>query len=471
MKPEHRPYRTGDGNVRIGSVVYGIGAEIRDQQGWVWSLTEAMDGTRAPGAVVAEVARTHPAVSAEDVRQAMEDLLAAGYVEDAGAAVPPELSARERDRYSRGVTLLRWMDRTPRTGLWEVQLALRASRVLLVGVGGTGGYAARALVASGVGRLHCVDPDTVELSNLNRQPLYRESDIGRSKAEAAVEVLRALNSDVTVTGEAREVRGPGELAALLTAGAPSPAAASPHGPAHGSPDGPAGGGPHGGQGGGPSSAPGGGPGAGYDLLVMAADRPPEIRRWANGVCLELGLPWVEAGYRGPLATVGAFVPRRGACWECLRATEIEGRDLRLAPGQDEEIASPRMPWNPADAVTAGLSGSLMAHAALALLTGAPPFEPGCRIGVNLMVPGEPITARSARRPDCPACGDAPAQEGAEPREALEPQGPPESRHPGQPQGPQESQEPPGPSSGEPPGQPGPPAREVSARETSSAEHA
>ncbi|MEU0944009.1 ThiF family adenylyltransferase [Streptomyces canus] len=365
IKPEHRAYRTVDGNVRVGSVIHGIGAEIADPQGWVWTLVEAMDGTRGPSEVVAEVLRGHPELSGADARQAMADLLAAGFVDDAGASVP--VPPREQDRYSRGVPLLRWMDLAPRTSPWDAQLHLREARVLLIGVGGTGGHAAQALVASGVGHVHCVDPDVVELSNLNRQPLYRESDLGRPKAEAAVATLRALNSDVTVTAERREVRGPEDLAELVAADGPDSLA--------------------------------------YDLLVLAADRPDAIRRWTNRACLAAGLSWVDAGYRGPLVTAGVYVPGQGACWECLRDGEIARRDLRLGPGQDPETASPRMPWNPASAVTAGLSGVLLAHAALALLTGIPALEPGFRFGVNLMLPGDPVHQRTPRHLDCPACGE------------------------------------------------------------------
>ncbi|WP_225643363.1 HesA/MoeB/ThiF family protein [Streptomyces werraensis] len=375
IKPEHRAYRTVDGNVRIGSVVHGIGAEVLDPDGWVWTLVEAMDGTRGPDDVVAEVTRRHPgpALADEDVTGAMDDLIRAGYVEDAGAPPPAELTAREQERYGRGMTLMRWMDLRPRASSWEPQLLLRRARVLLVGVGGTGGAAARDLVASGVGHLHCVEPDVVELSNLNRQTLFGESDLGRPKLDAALAALRALNADTTLTGERREVRGPGDLEDLLTAAKPR----------------------H------PDGAP-------YDLLLLAADRPPEIRRWANRVCLATGTPWAEAGYRGPLVSVGMFAPGRGACWQCLRDAEVERRDLRLAPGQDEDVASPRMPWNPVNAVTAGLSGSLLAHAALTLLCGIPPVEPGCRFGLNLMVPGDPVLQRSERRDDCPACGTRPA---------------------------------------------------------------
>ncbi|MCT2589708.1 ThiF family adenylyltransferase [Streptomyces sp. N2-109] len=341
-------------------MIFGIGAEVRDPEGWIWTLTEAMDGFRSPGEVVTTVLARHSGLAREEVLQAMDDLLQAGFVEDAAVPLPSGLTERERTRYGRGVALLRWMDLAPRASAWELQLRLRESRVLLVGVGGTGGVVAQSLVASGIGALHCVDPDVVELSNLNRQLLFQEADIGLPKVEAAVARLRMLNSDVTVTGERFCVRGADDLAALLSPG--------------------------------------------YDLLALCADRPPEIRGWANAACLKADLPWAEGGYRGPLVSVGVHVPGRGACWECHRAGEIERRDLRLGPDQDEEAASPRMPWNPVNAVTAGLSGSLLAHAALALITGAPPMEPGYRLGFNLMVPGEPVTERFSRRPDCPACG-------------------------------------------------------------------
>jgi molybdopterin/thiamine biosynthesis adenylyltransferase len=362
VKPEHRPYRTVSGGIRIGGSIHGIGAEIDDPTGWVWTLVSLADGTRSGAAIGAEVAARHPAVSPRQAADGLARLTAAGFLEDAGSAPPPELTARERERHSRGHDLYRWMDPEPRANGWDVQLRLRNARVLLVGLGGTGGAAALALAASGVGELRCVDPDTVELSNLNRQTLYSEADLGRPKAEAARARLRALNSDITVVARRLRITGPDDLRPLVEE-APRP-----------------------------------------DLLLLCADRPDDIRRWTNRVCLSAGLPWLDAGYRGPLATVGVHAPGRGACWECLHTAGRAGRDTGLPSGADEQEVTPRMPWNPANAVTAGLSGTLLAHAALALLTGVPPLEPGCRFGLNLMLPGEPLLERHPRRPDCPACG-------------------------------------------------------------------
>jgi molybdopterin/thiamine biosynthesis adenylyltransferase len=362
IKPEHAAYRTIDGNVRIGGVIQGIGAEIEDPDGWIWTLTQAMDGTREPADMIAAVRSYHPHILAGDVADAMEQLLDAGFVEDGGAPTPDSIPERERERHSRAMPFYRWIDRTPRRSPWDVQVRLRSARVLLIGVGGTGSAVAQGLTAAGVGSLHLVDADDVELSNLNRQVLYRETDIGKPKVEAASAHLRALNSDVEITHLQRAVESRGDLATLL--------------------------------------------GTAYDLLVLCADQPHEIRRWANRACLAADLPWVCGGYQGPLATAGVFAPGRGACWECLHTTGAERADLRLAPGQPAELAEPHLPWNPANVVSAGVCGNLITHGALALLTGAPPLEPGLHFGVNLVLPGEPVYERYRRRPDCPACRDS-----------------------------------------------------------------
>ncbi len=78
------------------------------------------------------------------------------------------------------------------------QLKLKRSSVLIVGLGGLGTASALYLTAMGVGRLILVDPERVEISNLNRQILYGTKDLGRPKVEAAAERLRELNPNVEV---------------------------------------------------------------------------------------------------------------------------------------------------------------------------------------------------------------------------------------------------------------------------------
>jgi molybdopterin/thiamine biosynthesis adenylyltransferase len=78
------------------------------------------------------------------------------------------------------------------------QQRLKTARVAIVGAGGLGAPASLYLAAAGVGMLRLVDNDVVALSNLQRQILYRSTDIGAAKAVRARETLSALNPNVTI---------------------------------------------------------------------------------------------------------------------------------------------------------------------------------------------------------------------------------------------------------------------------------
>lgn len=93
-------------------------------------------------------------------------------------------------RYGRQVIL-------PEIGVNGQQL-LRDSTALVIGLGGLGSIAASYLAGAGLGRLILADRDRVEISNLQRQILYRQADVGRAKTEAARAQLAALNPEVAL---------------------------------------------------------------------------------------------------------------------------------------------------------------------------------------------------------------------------------------------------------------------------------
>jgi adenylyltransferase/sulfurtransferase len=96
----------------------------------------------------------------------------------------------------------------------EGQQRLRAAHALVVGAGGLGCPAALYLAASGVGKLTIADPDQVDLTNLQRQILYRTDSVGRAKVEAANAALSALNPDVNIVPLKKRIEGK-ELNPLL----------------------------------------------------------------------------------------------------------------------------------------------------------------------------------------------------------------------------------------------------------------
>lgn len=357
VKPEHGPYRIAGNKIRIGWVSYGIAAEIADPDGWVWTMLSAMDGTRDLPEIIEHVRTAHPEQPAGLLRRGAEQLLATGYLEDAAGPVPGNLTALDLERYDRALGFYRWLDLTPRASSWEPQSILRRSRVTILGLGGTGGLAALALVAAGVGHLKCVDPDDVELSNLSRQVLYTEDDIGKPKIDCAVARLAQLNSDIEITGQRTTVTDADDVGALI---------------------------------------------ADCDVFLLTADRPPELRIWTNRACLSARVPWVYGGYHGPLVQTGVFVPGDGPCWECnARALDAKNAEIGGLTGDSPQRRAAM--FRAVAATSAGLSGYLAAHQVVSLLTGIPQAVPGQVSMINLGAIDASQVFSGPAYPDCGAC--------------------------------------------------------------------
>jgi adenylyltransferase/sulfurtransferase len=119
------------------------------------------------------------------------------------------LSDAELDRYARQIIL-------PAFG-GTGQAKLKRAHVAIIGAGGIGCPAITYLAAAGVGKLSIIDHDIVELSNLQRQPLFTDADIGAQKAEVAAEAARRINPNVETVAVAERLGG--DNAEALLAGA------------------------------------------------------------------------------------------------------------------------------------------------------------------------------------------------------------------------------------------------------------
>src|SRR5512136_104790 len=100
------------------------------------------------------------------------------------------LTPSERERYDRQIMIREIGE--------EGQGKLKRSRVIIAGAGGLGSPIAIYLTAAGIGTIRVIDHDEVALSNLNRQILHWEEDVGRKKVDSAGTKLRRLNSTVEI---------------------------------------------------------------------------------------------------------------------------------------------------------------------------------------------------------------------------------------------------------------------------------
>lgn len=172
------------------------------------------------------------------------------------------LSKSERERYDRQMLLTGWGT--------EGQERLKSAKVVVVGVGGLGCPAAIYLAAAGVGDLVVLDKDVFELSNLNRQILGWQSDVGRPKAEAAAEKLRALNPEIAVKSLVVEITEENIHALIQDA----------------------------------------------TVVVDALDNW-RTRFIINEACVKQRLPLVHAGIFGLYGQIMTVIPGKGPCLHCL----------------------------------------------------------------------------------------------------------------------------------------------------------
>ncbi|MEU0237528.1 ThiF family adenylyltransferase [Nocardiopsis sp. NPDC006198] len=246
----------------------------------------------------------------------------------------------------------------------QVQLRLARARVVVLGCGGIGSLVATVLATAGVGALVLVDADHVELSNLTRQFLFTEADVGLPKTEVLARELRRRNRDCRALSVVRGVGDTDDLEHL--------------------PD--------------------------CDLFVVSADSPG-LTGVVNAHCVRSGTPWLNACYVNDIAVWGPLVvPGTTGCWDCrpLTAGPPEGEPglARLVTGINSRYQAP------SNGPVNMLASSLAALDVLRYLGGfGAPAALNRRMGVwshDLSLDGQ----GAERDPACTTCAEAvPVREG------------------------------------------------------------
>jgi len=184
------------------------------------------------------------------------------YILPAVAGGSEELSSKELDRFSRQVML-------EEIG-YQGQLKLKNSKVCVVGTGGLGNPITSRLAAMGVGTLRIVDRDVIELSNLHRQTMFDEDDVGQVKVEVAAKKLQKLNPDCNIEALAISVN---DYTALEVV-------------------------------------------EGCDVVIDALDSV-NARYALNKACVQFGIPFVTGAAVGVSGQAFTVLPKQSACYYCM----------------------------------------------------------------------------------------------------------------------------------------------------------
>jgi hypothetical protein len=197
MTHEPRPMRKSTVPIyQLGDSLYlntsGYITEVPDPTGSIAALLDRMDGTRTVRQLHDELHGMYPTVTLREIEAAIAQFDRAGFLEDATHGPEGLLDAYELARWQRNINFLGSF--TPMEGnKYELQARIKSARVALLGLGGLGSHLLLDLAALGVQHIRAAEFDKVELSNLNRQILYTDADVGRPKMEVAAERIRAFS--------------------------------------------------------------------------------------------------------------------------------------------------------------------------------------------------------------------------------------------------------------------------------------
>lgn len=287
-------------------------------------LLRLADGTRTVTDLATDLGLGEDEIGELD--SALRALTVAGVLDDAQEA-EGALTVEKARRFERQLAYFADTAGSSAGGL-DAQRRLDQATVCLLGLGGLGAWVAWALACSGVGTLVGVDCDEVELSNLNRQILYSEADIGAQKADVAATLLTAFSSDLTFDSVNTRLDGPEGVREVIR---------------------------------------------GADFVVDSLDWPPgKITRWVTEACFAEGTPYMALSQHPPLIRIGPlYVPGETGCYACQEAKYRREYPLFAALEASEQLQAPSATFGPA----CGVVGTLAANEVVAWITGL--YIPTC----------------------------------------------------------------------------------------------
>ncbi|OUQ90055.1 thiamin biosynthesis protein [Brevibacillus brevis] len=327
FKPVHPVYEVTEQMLRLGEAP-GYTFELEDENGSIRKMIKLMDGTRTIGEIHTLLVVDYPEITYEEIVEAVESLSGLGFLMDQAKEEASVLTSEQKERYKANIryfSLFTDLNQSPS----KLQEQVSRKKVTILGMGAFGSTLLVNLVGAGIQHIKLVDFDRVELSNLNRQMVFNEHDIGRLKVEAARDFIGRLHSEVLIETETMQIKSSEDVERVI---------------------------------------------AGSDLVMLAADQPFFfLQRWVNHACTKLQIPFIAGGFNLIEGQFFMVEPGKTGCIDCMhlhRSTQIEDYPQLIQRLLDTNFILPTATIAPNTMMITGM----MASDAIRYLTGIAPVQ-------------------------------------------------------------------------------------------------
>ncbi len=359
LKPTILKYRVKDDTVLR---VNGQLVQIADKEGAVWSLIGLLNGKHTSSQIIKETISKHTELSITTVQEYIDQLKDLDLLEDASLTAEGVIDRYTMERWSRNIeffgSIAKYGDNK-----FAYQKKIKEAKICLLGCGGLGTHLLFDLAATGFSNITIVDFDKIEASNLNRQILYHEDDIGKSKVHQAKKRILQFSKQANIKAIAMRLDATEKVASVI---------------------------------------------AGHDLVICVADKPRNhIIYWLNEGCIKEKVPYINGGLDIRRGAFYSVLPGKSGCMMCWKQTLAqEANDTAVVVNNlDKQLDIDYAIPAPAMVTLVSIVAGCMIAEALKLITG---LQPPCLTNKLKAFRFDDMLMETCetweKQPDCPVCG-------------------------------------------------------------------
>lgn len=283
---------------------------IMDEKGDISFLFSLLNGQYSELEIVNLFYKKYPDLSQDlivDYLNTLKELNVVEYV------YPNKFEEYYSKRWSRNFDFFSSVSTTFGENKYEYQDQIFNSKICLLGCGGLGSHILYELAAVGFLNITIVDFDKIELSNLNRQILYKESDLGQNKVLTACENIKKFSSKININPIEMRISSEDDIINIIT---------------------------------------------GHDLVICVADKPRDkIIDWLNKACIATNIPYINGGLDLSKASFYSVIPFISGCADCWRhsiSDTLQEDILNIDINDSIDYMTPAPALSPLVSVAAGI---------------------------------------------------------------------------------------------------------------------